>query len=119
MTASAHSGKPLDEITVDAALRSELFIEDIRISRETLLEQAEVAEKTGSRQLAENLRRAAEMTALDTDEVLDMYEALRPGRSTKAELEDIAARLESIGAHACAAFVLEAASVYERRQLLR
>ncbi len=43
-----------------------------------------MAEAHGNPQLAGNLRRAAELTALGDDEVLAIYDALRPGRSTAA-----------------------------------
>ena len=49
----------------------------------------------GFRQLAANLRRAAELTAVPNAELLRMYEMLRPGRSTYAELQELAARLET------------------------
>ena len=50
--------------------------------------------------------------------MLAIYEALRPGRSTLAGLEAIAARLEAADAPLCAALVREAAEVYDRRGLL-
>ena len=53
-----------------------------------------MAEEHGNPQLAENLRRAAELTALGDDEVLAIYEALRPGRSTAAQLTGLAASLD-------------------------
>jgi propanediol dehydratase small subunit len=47
-----------------------------------------------------------------------VYSALRPRRATAAELEDWAARLESLGAERTAAFVREAAAAYAERGLL-
>jgi propanediol dehydratase small subunit len=114
----ALSGRPLEELTLEAAVRGELSPEDLRVHPETLRHQAAVAEQHGNPQLGENLRRAAELTALPDDEVLGIYEALRPGRSTAAELRAVAARLEAAGAPLCAALVLEAAAVYERRGVL-
>ena len=70
-------------------------------------------------QLAENFRRAAELAGLPDDEVLALYEALRPGRSTAAQLLVHADRLASAGAVRNAALLREAAEVYERRGLLR
>ncbi|MGE2834685.1 diol dehydratase small subunit [Mycobacterium sp. SMC-4] len=119
MTVASHSGRNLSEVTVDAARRGELALDDIRISRETLLAQADAAERTGSAQLAMNLRRAAEMTALSAEDMLAAYEALRPGRSTFAELEELAQRLADQNAHTCAELVREAAAAYQRRGLLR
>ncbi len=48
----------------------------------------------------------------------DVYEALRPGRSTAAVLAEIAARLDAADAPLCAALTREAAEVYARRGLL-
>ena len=119
MNCRALSGRPLSEITLEAAARGDLSPADLRIHPGTLRRQADVAEQHGNPQLADNLRRAAELTALGDDEVLAVYEALRPGRSTLAELEAIAVRLEVAAAPSCAALVREAAAVYERRGLHR
>lgn len=119
MTTRSHSGRSVTEVTVEAARSGDLALDDIRISRETLLDQADTAQRSGSAQLAMNLRRAAEMTALSSQDMLSAYEALRPGRSTSAELEELAQRLAGQEAHICAEFVREAASVYRRRGLLR
>ncbi|MDT5178340.1 MAG: propanediol dehydratase small subunit, partial [Mycobacterium sp.] len=59
MTAYSHSGRTVADVTVEAACHGDLVLDDIRISRETLLKQADNAERTGSAQLAMNLRRAA------------------------------------------------------------
>jgi propanediol dehydratase small subunit len=80
--------------------------------------QAEIAATAGYPQLAANLRRAAELTALPNDELLRAYEALRPGRSTIAEIRALADRLETeYGARETAAFVREAAEAYAARGL--
>jgi propanediol dehydratase small subunit len=115
----ALSGRPIDEVTLEAVVRGDLGPTDLRVHPDTLRRQAEVAEAHGNPQLGENLRRAAELTALRDDEVLTIYEALRPGRSTAAGLADVAARLESADAPLCAALVREAAQIYARRGLLR
>jgi propanediol dehydratase small subunit len=118
-TAHALSGLPIEDVTLDAAVRGDLSPADLRVHPGTLRHQADVAEAHGNPQLGENLRRAAELTALPDDDVLSVYEALRPGRSTAAGLEGIAARLESSGAPLCAALMREAAEVYARRGLLK
>jgi propanediol dehydratase small subunit len=115
----ALSGRPASELTVEAARSGELGFDDTRVHPETLLHQAEVAERHANPQLAENLRRAAEMTRLDDDEVLALYEALRPHRRTPDELTQLAASLEERGLVRCAALVAEAAAVYARRGLAR
>jgi propanediol dehydratase small subunit len=115
----ALSGKPLEELTLDAAAGGDLSPADLRVHPDTLRRQARVAEQHGNPQLGENLRRAAELTALADDDVLAIYEALRPGRSTDTELEGLAARLETQAAPLNAALVREAAAAYAGRGLLR
>ncbi len=115
----ALSGRPLEEITLDEGLAGHLGLADLRIHAETLRFQAEVAARNGNLQLAENLGRAAELAGVDDADLLRMYEALRPGRATRAELEAIAAELDEVDAPHCAAFVREAADVYARRGLTR
>jgi propanediol dehydratase small subunit len=113
----ALSGKPVDHLTVEAVRAGEVGVADLRIHPETLERQAVVAEQHENPQLAENLRRAAELTELPDDEVLAIYEALRPGRSTATQLAGLAASLADRGLPRCAALVAEAAEVYARRGL--
>jgi len=113
----ALSGKPVDSLTVEAVRAGEVDTADLRIHPETLERQAQVAERHGNPQLADNLRRAAELTRLPDDEVLAVYEALRPGRSSAAGLTALAGSLAGRGLPRCAALVSEAAEVYARRGL--
>jgi propanediol dehydratase small subunit len=113
----AFSGKPVEEITVEAARAGDIAPDDLRIHPSTLEHQAVVAEQHENPQLAANLRRAAELTALGDADVLRIYEALRPHRSTAPELETLAGWLEERGATLNAALVREAAVVYTRRGL--
>jgi propanediol dehydratase small subunit len=116
----AISGRRLADVTLDAAAAGELAIADLQVDAATLRAQAEIAERAGYPQLAANLTRAAELTAVPNAEVLRMYELLRPGRASYDELAELAAALE--GAHqapASAALVREAAEVYRARGLLR
>ena len=114
------TGKRVDELTLEQAIKGELKAEELRITPETLELQAQISEKAGRPQLAANLRRAAELTKVSDERVLEMYNALRPYRSTKAELLAIADELEQkYGAKVNAAFVREACEVYERRGRLR
>jgi propanediol dehydratase small subunit len=115
---TAFSGRSSDELTVDRLGRDELATDDVRIHPDTLEHQAQVAEAHANPQLAANFRRAAELARVPEDEVLSMYEALRPHRSSAAELEALAARLDGHAAPRCAALVREAAAVYARRHLL-
>ncbi len=91
---------------------------DLRITAETLRRQADLAEGAGNPQLAENLRRGAELTAFADDELLRFYDNLRPGRSSAAELDQLAADLDARGAPRCAALVREAGGAYVRRGLI-
>ena len=113
------SGLQLDELTLDALRAGRLDPSDMRATRETLLRQAAVARASGRTQLAQNLERAAELTALPDDLIIEIYTALRPHRSTAAELESWAERLASdFGAPSVAAFVREAKEAYADRSLL-
>ena len=113
----ALSGRDLDQLTVEAVRAGEVGLADLRIHPETLERQAVVAERHGNPQLAENLRRAAELTRLPDEEVLAIYEALRPGRSTPGQLTELAASLAGRGLPRCAVLLTEAAEVYARRGL--
>ena len=113
----ALSGKPVDGLTVEAVRTGHVGVADLRIHPETLERQAVVAEQHGNPQLAGNLRRAAELTRLPDDEVLAIYEALRPGRSSATQLTALAGSLADRGLPRCAALVAEAADVYARRGL--
>ncbi len=104
------TGRPFTEITLDAAVSGDLTMEDLRITGEALEWQARIAEAEGRPQLAENLRRAAELTRVPDERILAIYEALRPGRSDKEALERLAAELErDYGAFRCARLVRDAA----------
>lgn len=113
------TGKSIDEITLEAVVSGEVQAADLRITPDTLRLQAQVSEKDGRKQLGANLRRAAEMTAISDERVLEIYNSLRPNASSKAELEAIAEELESqYSAGLLAELVREAAEVYERRDVL-
>jgi propanediol dehydratase small subunit len=114
----ALSGRLVEGLTVEAVRAGEVGLADLRIHPETLERQAVVAEEHSNPQLAENLRRAAELTQLPDDEVLAIYEALRPGRSSAAQLTALAGSLADRGLRRCAALVAEAAEVYARRGLV-
>ncbi|MCS6953016.1 MAG: diol dehydratase small subunit [Bryobacterales bacterium] len=104
------TGRPFAAITLHAAVAGEIGMEDLRITPEALEWQARIAESEGRTQLAENLRRAAELTRLPDERILEIYEALRPGRSDKAALERLADELErDYGAFRCARLLRDAA----------
>jgi propanediol dehydratase small subunit len=119
-TLQAASGRLLSEITLEAAANGDLSITDLRISAETLRAQAEIAREAGYTQLAANLTRAAELTAVPNEELLQMYEMLRPGRSTFETLMALAEKLDVVyNAPVTGRMVREAADVYRARGLLR
>jgi len=112
------AGTPLAGVTLEAAREGRLRGDDLRATPETLRRQADVARASGRRQLAENLERAAELATIPDRELLAIYTALRPRRSTAAQLEEWALRLDGWSAPRTAAFVREAATVYAERRLL-
>lgn len=114
------SGKRLEDVTLDKVLSGQISFDDVKINPETLEYQAQIAESVGRSRLAANMRRAAEMTRIPDERLLEMYNALRPYRSTKQELLNMADELESKhGARICSALVREAAEVYEKRGRLK
>ena len=114
------SGKSLDELNIDGILSGDLMPEDFRISGETLIHQAGVAEAAGYPQLAENLRRAAEITHMSNEQVLEIYNTLRPRRTSHDEMMALADRLENEDrAPLTAALVREAAEIYLHRSIVK
>lgn len=111
-------GHRLDEITLEAAREGAITGLDIRATPDTLQRQAAIARASGRAPLAENLERAAELARVPDDELLAIYTALRPHRSTADELEEWARKLDGWGASRTAAFVREAAAAYVERGLL-
>ena len=108
-----------EELSVQAAVDGKLELADLRMDPATLAHQASVAKEQGNPQLADNFLRAAELAVLDGEEVMGLYEALRPHRSTAEELEALRASLSDRGASRCAELVRQAADAYARRGLLR
>ena len=112
-------GLGLEELTLDALRSGRLVASEMRATAETLELQARVARAAGRAQLAANLERAAELTGVPDEVILEVYTALRPHRSTADELEAWADRLErDFQATLTAAFVREAGAVYAKRNLL-
>jgi propanediol dehydratase small subunit len=112
-------GLGLEELTLDALRSGRLDASEMRATAETLELQAQVALAAGRTQLSANLERAAELTVVPDEVILEVYTALRPHRSTADELEAWADRLErDFQATMTAAFVREARAVYGKRNLL-
>jgi propanediol dehydratase small subunit len=114
------SGLDFSEISLENVTSGKIPPQEIRISPETLEYQAQIAETHGRSQLAANFRRAAELTRVPDEEVLKIYNALRPHQATKAELIAIAKGIEKkYQAIINARFIREAVEVYEKRDLLK
>lgn len=112
-------GKPLDALSLDGVLDGSVTLEDLRITGQALRQQAEIARDAGRPTLAANFERAAELVDVPQETIMRIYELLRPGRAkSKADLLSAAAELrDRHGARIMAAFIEEAAGVYERRGL--
>ena len=83
---------------------------ELRATPEALQHQANVARAAGRTSLADNFERGAELALVPEPLILEIYNALRPGRGSVEDLERFAAQLESeYGATRTAAFVREAA----------
>lgn len=114
------SGVALSDLKYEDVISGKLNFKDFGITRETLEMQAQVAESVRRDPFAGNMRRAGELIAIPDERLLEMYNALRPYRSTKQELLDIADELESkYDATVCAKLVRDAAEIYEKRDRLK
>ena len=114
------SGKSLDELTLEGVINGTLTAADFRITKETLELQAQVADSVNRKSFGMNLRRAGELIPVPDARLLEIYNALRPYKSTKAELYAIADELINVyGAKVSGNFVKEAADVYEMRNRLK
>lgn len=116
---TSKTGKKLDEITLEAVKRGDISGEDIKISKEMLRKQGQVAKEADSPAMEKNFERAAELVDVPDDVILGMYNLLRPNRATKEQLLQMAAELENrYHAKSCAKMVREAADIYEKRGIL-
>lgn len=114
------SGKALNDITLDNVLNDDIKANDLRITPDTLRMQGEVANDAGRDAVQRNFQRASELTSIPDDRLLEMYNALRPYRSTKAELLAISAELkDKYHAPVNAGWFAEAADYYESRKKLK
>lgn len=114
------TGRKLDEFTMENVMSGKIGAADCRIAPETLEYQAQVAESLNRKSFARNLRRAAELIAVPDERILEIYNLLRPYRSTKKELLAIAEELETkYNAKVNAQLVREAAELYEKRKRLK
>jgi propanediol dehydratase small subunit len=113
------TGKKLTDITLEEIKRGNVTAEDIKISKEMLSKQGQVAKENDNPELAKNFERASELVDVPDEVILSMYNKLRPNRATKLELVQLAQELlEKYKAANCAKLVLEAAEIYEKRGIL-
>ena len=114
-------GIALSELTMDAVLEGRVALEDLQITPEALLKQAEIAKSVGRATLSDNFERAAEMNKLPNSEVMEIYELLRPGRAgSKGTLLEAAQKIRSrYSAEGLAEFIEEAAEFYDKRGLFK
>lgn len=116
---ASKTGKKLTDITLDEVMKDHVSSDDIKISKEMLKAQGQVAKEAGNDPMEKNFERAAELVDVPDDIILKMYDKLRPNRSTKLELVMMAQKLlEKYNARNCAKLVMEAAEVYEKRGIL-
>lgn len=114
------SGQSLDDITMDNVLSGKVGPKDLRVVAQTLKYQGQIAKSAGRGAIQRNMERAAELTTIPDDRVLEMYGALRPYRSSKQDLLDIADELDSkYNAKVCAHWFREAADNYEKNKKLK
>ena len=111
------NGRPLRDLNLDNLLAGHVNSSDFGITAEGLRLQAAIAKRAGRPNLAQNLRRGAELVEIPDNVLLNVYELLRPGRAKSADdLQAVAKQLRDIyGAKETALLLEEAALVYERR----
>lgn len=114
-------GHQLSELTLDKLLAGNVTASDFGITTEGLRLQATIAEQAGRPNLAQNLRRGAELVEIPHNVLLEVYELLRPGRTQSADDLRIAAKnlRDTYRAKETASLIEEAALVYEWRGIFQ
>ena len=90
---TSKTGKRLNDITINEIKRGNVTADDIKISKEMLYAQGQVARSVDNEAMARNFERASELVDVPDEVILAMYNKLRPNRSTKAELLAMASEL--------------------------
>jgi propanediol dehydratase small subunit len=115
------NGHSLNDLTLDNLLTGAVTASDFGITAEGLRLQAQIAEQAGRPNLAQNLRRGAELVEIPNKVLLEVYELLRPGRAQSAD--DLRAAADQLrdrySAKETASLLEEAALVYERRGIFQ
>jgi propanediol dehydratase small subunit len=116
----SESALALEDLTLEALRAGRVAASDLTIKRTTLLDQARLADQRGYPQLARNFRRAAELTAIPNDVLIETYEKLRPYRATYYQLlslaQEIAARYD---APETGDYIRQAAEAYQAKGLVK
>jgi propanediol dehydratase small subunit len=116
----SESALALEDLTLDALRAGKVKASDLTIKRATLLDQGRLADERGYTQLARNFRRAAELTAIPNDVLIETYEKLRPYRATYYQLlslaQEIAARYD---APETGDYIRQAAEAYQAKGLVK
>ena len=115
------NGHSLSELTLDNLLAGGVTASDFGITAEGLRLQATIAEQAERPNLAQNLRRGAELVEIPEDVLLKIYELLRPGRAQSADDLRVAANQlrDTYRAKETASLLEEAALVYEQRGIFQ
>lgn len=114
------SGKGIDDITIDEVIKGNITGEDIKISKETLKLQGDIAKSEGRIELGKNFTRASELVDIPDEELLNIYNMLRPYRSSEEELVKKAEEIKvKYGALNCSNLILDSVNVYKKRGILK
>ena len=112
-------GTPLAEVTLDGLRDGRVDAATCAPRRRRCCARPPWPTPPAARRWPRTWRAPAELARVPDDEILEIYTALRPHRSTEDDLLRWAARLEeAYGAHQTAAFVRGAIPVYSKRKLL-
>lgn len=114
------TGKGFDDLTLENVLNGKVTSQDVRITPDMLNAQGAISEASGRPAMKRNFSRAAELVSVPDERILEIYNSLRPYRSSKAELNEIADELENnYQATITAKYIREAADYYEKRSKLK
>ncbi len=104
----------MSEITLEDVMAGRVTMRDLSVTPEALARQAGAARQAGRTQLAENFLRAAELVSIPESEILEIYTALRPGRTTRERLLELANDIQTkYGARRCAELLREASESFK------
>ena len=114
---TSKTGKKFTDITLDEVMKDHVAPDDIKISKDILKAQGQVAMEADNAPMEKNFERAAELVDVPDDVILKMYDKLRPNRSTKLELVMMAQELlEKYNAKNCARLVMKRQKCMKREE---